>query len=357
MKSMKIFTLIIALIAGHYCLLNAQPVISNSPMPATLSNINISPLAIGTGIQLHDNASNTHAEVKVTIGSGDSISGRSKGVDIDGTSTSAAITNATITTNANGISVINGGKLTNCANKFNTHNTNNGISVETTAGAIDIITENDLSRNGIKAINKLSDPIHTATYNWWGSPTVVTSKFSGNVTYYPWLFDGTDNALPMSGFQPVPNSCLNPPICCITSPVNNFVSSDNAPIYISAEASVLGGHIRKVEFFLNTVKIGVACSVPFNFTLVNPPTGNQVLTAKATDLFGISTVSAPVTITVKCIRYDLNHDNIVDVNDFLRFAVTYGSHCSNCPEDFNVDGIVDLNDYVLFISKYGYTSN
>jgi len=324
---------------------------------ATLSNITISPLATGTGIHLHDHPGSTHAEVKVIIGSGITISGGNNGVDIDGASTSAAIANATITANANGISVINGGKLTICANNFITNNTTNGIVIDSTAGAIGIISENNLSGNGVKAINNLSAATITATCNWWGSAINVVSKFSGNVTYYPWMFDGTDNALPISGFQPVPNSCLNPPVCSITSPLNNSVSSDNAPIIIQAEASVLGGSIQKVEFFLNTVKIGESIVEPFNFTLTNSPVGNQILTAKATDIFGISIVSSPINITVKCSRYDLNNDNTVDVNDFLRFVTNYGTHCSGCQEDFNIDGVIDVNDFLQFVAKYGYSCN
>jgi parallel beta-helix repeat protein len=324
---------------------------------ATLSNIAISPLATGTGIHLHDHPGSTHAEVKVTIGSGVTISGGNKGVDIDGAATSGEIANATITANANGISVINGGKLTNCSNNFITNNTNNGISVDATAGAIGIISENDLSGNGLKAINNLSVPTITATCNWWGSANDVTSKFSGNVTYYPWLFDGTDNALPIAGFQPVPNSCLNPPVCSITSPVNNFVSYDNESIIIHAQASEPGGNITKVELFLDAVKTDELTTEPYNFIIANPVLGSHVLSVKAFDAYGVYTVSAPVNITVKCSRYDLNNDNAVDVNDFLRFVAAYGTHCSGCQEDFNNDGVVDVNDFLQFVAKYGYSCN
>lgn len=324
---------------------------------ATISNTVISPLANGTGIHLHDNTSSTHAEVKVTIGSGVTISGGNRGVDIDGAGTSAEIANATITANADGISVLNGGKLISCQNNFITNNTNYGIKVEATAGAIGSISENDLSGNGLKAINNLSVPVIIATCNWWGSAINVSTKISGNVTYYPWLYTGSDNAPSVNGFQPVPGSCLVPPTCSISSPVNNFVSSDNAPVSINAQASVQGGSIQKVEFFLDAVKIGEAIALPYNFSLTNPPLGIHTLTAKATDIFGSSTVSSPVNITVKCSRYDLNSDNSIDVNDFLRFVAGYGVHCSGCQEDFTNDGVVDVNDFLQFVARYGYTCN
>jgi hypothetical protein len=324
---------------------------------ATLSNIIISPTANGTGIHLHDNPASTHAEVKVTIGSGVTISGGNKGVNIDGAGTNAAIANATITANAYGISVLNGGKLTNCANNFITNNTKDGISVEATAGAIGSISENDLSGNGLKAVNNLSVPAITATCNWWGSAVDVVSKFAGNVTYYPWLFDGTDNALPISGFQPVPNSCLNPPVCSINSPVNNFVSSDNASIIIQAQASEPGGNITKVELFLDAVKTGELTTEPYNFTISNPVLGNHVLSVKASDAYGVYTFSSPVNITVKCSRYDLNNNNSVEVNDYLVFLGKFGSYCNGCQEDFNNDGKVDVNDYLLYLGKFGYTCN
>ncbi len=326
---------------------------------ATISNTIITPLATGTGIHLHDHTSSTHADVVVTIGSGVTITGGNKGVEVDGGSTSAGISNATITANATGINLLNGGELTNCSNNFITNNTTNGIYVDATAGAIGMISENDLSGNGVKAINNISVPTITATCNWWGTAVTdnIVAILSGNINYYPWLLLGTDNSASTPGFQPVPNSCLVPPTCSISTPTGNSVSYDNNPVNISAQAFSQGGNIQKVEFFSDAVKIGETIAEPYNFSFTNPPLGIHILTAKATDIFGISTVSLPVNITVKCSRYDLNNDNTVNTSDFLIYIAAYNTQCNGCKEDFNNDGIVNTSDYLLLISRYGYSCN
>ncbi len=324
---------------------------------ATLSNITISPLANGTGVHLHDHTSSTHAEVNVIIGSGVTISGGNKGVDIDGASTSAEIANATISSNMDGVFVHNGGNLVSCTNNFIRNNSNTGISIDATAGVTGIVNENDLSDNGVKAIINSSVPSITATCNWWGSALDVASTVDGPVNFYPWLLDGTDGSLALPGFQSTPNSCITPPTCSLDTPAENFVSFDNDPISISAQASSQSGTIQKVEFYLDGNKIGEQGLSPYTFTLLNPPLGAHVLTAKATDNFGVNTVSLPLNIIVKCSKADFNNDNEVSTIDFNMFAGTFGALCTSCPEDFNSDGEINTADFLIFIGKFGYSCN
>ncbi len=185
----------------------------------------------------------------------------------------------------------------------------------------------------------------------------ILGTASANIDYAPYLANSTDNDLASIGFQPLPGSCILPPVCSIASPVNNFVSSDNAPIVINAQASEPGGTIQLVELFLNNVKIDQLTIEPYSFTLTNPSLGNHVLTVKATDAYGVSTISLPVNITVKCSQADFNNDNEVNTIDFNMFAGTFGNQCISCPEDFNGDGEINTADFLIFIGKFGYSCN
>jgi hypothetical protein len=73
--------------------------------------------------------------------------------------------------------------------------------------------ENSINRNGNGSLTANTYPIaqFMATCNWWGSPLidVVDGLVDGNVTFVPYLNNGTDNSA-ARGFQPVPMSCVNP---------------------------------------------------------------------------------------------------------------------------------------------------
>ena len=73
------------------------------------------------------------------------------------------------------------------------------------------ITQNSILGTTGKAIQQESGYTTVATCNWFGTTNVgaVAGKISGNVTYTPFLNNGTDNNVVYGeyGFQPVPGSC------------------------------------------------------------------------------------------------------------------------------------------------------
>jgi len=89
-----------------------------------------------------------------------------------------------------------------------------------------------------------------------------------------------------------------PPTVRLSSPANNtvFVPGANIPLVaIAADADEI---VTKVEFFSERTLLGRQFLAPYNITWKNVPAGRYTLTAKATDLIGLTTTSAPVTITV-----------------------------------------------------------
>jgi hypothetical protein len=96
--------------------------------------------------------------------------------------------------------------------------------------------------------------------------------------------------------QPPP---ISAPIVNITSPPNNSSIGGPARITIVADAVDLDGRITQVEFYQGSTLLGTAIASPYSIVWANVPAGNYILTAKATDDTGASTISLPVSITVE----------------------------------------------------------
>ncbi|MFM1770623.1 MAG: Inner spore coat protein, partial [Verrucomicrobiota bacterium] len=84
----------------------------------------------------------------------------------------------------------------------------------------------------------------------------------------------------------------------ITSPTNNAVFAAGTPIPITAEASVPGATVSRIDFFRNGGLIGTDATEPFSMVYSNPPQGSNTLTAVAVDSTGASWNSPPVNIAV-----------------------------------------------------------
>ncbi|MFI5151005.1 MAG: Ig-like domain-containing protein [Bacteroidia bacterium] len=89
-----------------------------------------------------------------------------------------------------------------------------------------------------------------------------------------------------------------PPTVSITAPANGTNYIAPAVVNITATAADADGTVKSVQFFVDSVSIGIDTVAPYaiNYTSV---VGNHSLTAKATDNAGMKTTSAPVSIVVK----------------------------------------------------------
>ncbi|MES2284141.1 MAG: Ig-like domain-containing protein [Bacteroidota bacterium] len=91
---------------------------------------------------------------------------------------------------------------------------------------------------------------------------------------------------------------INALTASITSPANNSSFNAGAAVPIQAIASGGTGTIQKVEFFVDTIKIGEDLTRPYNFTWNNAIAGNHLLWAKATDSVNNSASSAIINISI-----------------------------------------------------------
>jgi hypothetical protein len=91
---------------------------------------------------------------------------------------------------------------------------------------------------------------------------------------------------------------VNPsPVVALTAPANGATFVAPATVALAAAASD-DGAVAAVEFYQGSTLLGVDDTSPYTFNWTSVPAGRYVLTARAIDDLGGSTVSAPVTIDV-----------------------------------------------------------
>ena len=90
-----------------------------------------------------------------------------------------------------------------------------------------------------------------------------------------------------------------PPTANITSPADGTIFAWKPTITITATANDPDGNVTKVEFLDGTTVLGQDTSAPYSFTWRNVPSGNHILTARATDNAAATTTSSPIGITVR----------------------------------------------------------
>ena len=90
----------------------------------------------------------------------------------------------------------------------------------------------------------------------------------------------------------------SPPSVALTAPADNSTFAPGADIQVTASARDSDEVVRKVEFFAGDMLIGTQVLYPYQITWSGVPSGRYRLSARATDLAGLVTNSAPVMITV-----------------------------------------------------------
>jgi hypothetical protein len=184
-----------------------------------------------------------------------------------------------------------------------------------------------------------------ADYN----PT-VTINTSGNY-YFIWNYSAAGYVF--TYFDEVVIEETNHPIVSITAPLANGFQNENyidsTKLTLSANASDIDGSIKRVEFFMNNVKVGADSLAPYSILLKDVNPGKYDITAKAYDNkgnIGFATV-IPYTVNMrdgqlkKYLQYDFNINNIgLPSKDYWLtengdWRIRTGFHGSQCLEDFS----------------------
>ncbi len=88
------------------------------------------------------------------------------------------------------------------------------------------------------------------------------------------------------------------PTVSIVSPQNNSTFNSNSDITISADASIQGGTISRVDFFQDAVKIGETFVSPYHMTWRNVFPGSYRISSVAYSNDGSSTISDTISVNV-----------------------------------------------------------
>jgi hypothetical protein len=118
-----------------------------------------------------------------------------------------------------------------------------------------------------------------------------------------WLITGWDAIAEMNGTAAVGStvnldSSTAGPSVTVTSPLNGTVDSNGSSLTLSAQAGGNGAAITSVQFMDGTNSLGSVNVAPFMLNYSGLAAGSHTLTAVATDANGLSTTSAPVSVTI-----------------------------------------------------------
>lgn len=156
-------------------------------------------------------------------------------------------------------------------------------------------TDNDGTVTKVEFYNgtsKLGEDL-SSPYNFtWANVPVGTYRITVKAT------DNTGESKVSEAITIKVNATQSAPVVAISSPATNASYTAPATIAISANASDVDGNIAKVEFYSDGVKLGEDLSTPYTLSWSNVTAGTYVLTAKATDLTGLSTTSSSVSVKV-----------------------------------------------------------
>lgn len=89
-----------------------------------------------------------------------------------------------------------------------------------------------------------------------------------------------------------------PPTVQLTSPLDGVYAVANSSFTLSATASDPDGYIEKVEFYVDSVKVGEDTTPPYTFTWNTGSAGIKSVYAKAIDTQGVSTDSTVAALNV-----------------------------------------------------------
>jgi hypothetical protein len=146
-------------------------------------------------------------------------------------------------------------------------------------------------KNNVDNVERVDLPAPTQAGTY-----IVTVSLDGTLTTSTQAF-----SLVVTGASSV--EANPPPVVNLTAPTDGSVVLPGTPITIAATATDLAvgnlpGQVTKVEFFDGSTPLGEDTSAPYEFSWVNAASGAHVITAKATDSEGASTISSAVNVSV-----------------------------------------------------------
>lgn len=157
------------------------------------------------------------------------------------------------------------------------------------------INENSIVGSTGFAINSEVDNLINATCNWYGTTdfVAINSAISGDITFSPYLENGTDNAPGTPGFQPVPGSCTGTPVEIISAVQVSPILCGG--VESSIEVTFTGGGIGTYEISWDGTTTGSVSGIMASpYEIMNLPAGSYTVTVSAAN--STTDISGPVVV-------------------------------------------------------------
>jgi hypothetical protein len=138
------------------------------------------------------------------------------------------------------------------------------------------------------------------TGNWQAWQTVTVNNVSLSAGTKIMRFFATSGDFNLNNITFSSSTTNNPPTISLTAPANGATFNAPATINITANASDVEG-IAKVEFFNGTTKVGDDATAPYSYSWTGVAAGTYNISAKVTDIGGMTATSTVATITVKTV--------------------------------------------------------
>jgi hypothetical protein len=204
--------------------------------------------------------------------------------------------------------------------------TGNGTTNSITAHDNSILLNGNANSGSRLASSSAGTGSIDATCNWWGTVVVndLASMISGNVTYTPWLINGTDDQLGTPGFQPVSGACSGIPIAVTVDGVIDALCTTGVNGTISI--TVTGGISPYTYLWSDgqTTEDAVNLAAGVYTVTVTDSFGN---TGTASATVGASPVVNTTTMTgYSTIQGAINATNTVNGNTIVVCAGTYNEN-------------------------------
>jgi len=160
-------------------------------------------------------------------------------------------------------------------------------------------TTNSMTNNAVTGTNKVDnvERIDIPAPTQLGTYTITVGMYGTNT------LTQTNQAYSLIVTGGVSVDANPPPVVNITAPTDGSTVLSGSPIPINATATDLAvggqpGQVAKVEFFDGLTLLAEDNSAPYQFSWTNATSGVHVITAKATDSEGATTVSSGVNVRV-----------------------------------------------------------
>jgi hypothetical protein len=142
------------------------------------------------------------------------------------------------------------------------------------------------------------------------------------------------------------------PLVTLLNPANDSTYVPPASIMLFAEASDSDGTIQAVDFLAGDTVVGSVATRPYVFEWENMSLGVYTLRARATDNFGMQTLSTPVQVTIDYpAGYVVLRNVAVASPGVLRFSI-------DAPLDASIiiEGSSDLEQWATIVTVTNVTT-